>query len=289
MTSQPRGSSQESDTALAAHTQKRVQELRELLVNAGVLPRTTAAAPPAEPIRIPQASELARWIDHTLLKADATETDIRRVCEEAREHHFATVCVNGAHLPLTARLLESSTVRPIAVIGFPLGAASTESKAFEAREASRAGAQEIDMVISLGALKAGQYAVVLEDIRRVVEAADPAPVKVILETCLLTDDQKILGCLLAREAGAAFVKTSTGFSTGGATVEDVRLMRSVVGRELGVKASGGIRSWADARRMIEAGASRIGASASVAIVKEALAAESGAAPSPSAPSPNGSY
>lgn len=209
---------------------------------------------------------LASKIDHTLLKPDATREEIVRVCEEARKHHFATVCVNSTYAGLAADLLKGSGVKAIAVVGFPLGAASTVSKAFEAREAIRVGAQEIDMVINIGALKSRDYETVLEDIRAVVEASKPYAVKVILETSNLTDDQKVIGCALAKAAGAAFVKTSTGFGSGGATAEDIALMRRVVGPEMGVKASGGIRTYEDATKMIAAGASRIGASASVAIV-----------------------
>lgn len=211
-------------------------------------------------------ADLARYIDHTLLKPEATSEDIARVAAEAVEHGFATVCVNSGQVAHAARLLEGSKTLPIAVVGFPLGAALTSVKVFEAREAIQAGAREIDMVLPLGALKARNYALVLEDIARVVEACRPLPVKVILETSLLTREEKIAGCVLSKAAGAAFVKTSTGFSTGGATVEDIALMRQVVGDDVGVKASGGIRSAEDALKMIQAGANRVGASASVAIV-----------------------
>ena len=212
---------------------------------------------------------LARWIDHTLLKPEATRADITRVCAEAREHGFATVCVNSSWISYVSQLLQGSTTLPIAVVGFPLGVASTSSKAFETREAIREGAREIDMVIHVGALKAGEYSYVIRDIRAVVEAAAPYPVKVILETSSLTLEEKIAACTLSKEAGAAFVKTSTGFASGGATLEDIALMRRVVGDSMGVKASGGIRSYEDARRMIHAGANRIGASSSVAIVMKA--------------------
>ncbi|MEK6705259.1 MAG: deoxyribose-phosphate aldolase [Bdellovibrionota bacterium] len=217
---------------------------------------------------------LAAKIDHTLLKPDATRDEIQRVCEEAKKHHFATVCVNSAYIGLTAELLKGSSTKPIAVVGFPLGAAATATKAFEAREAIRAGAQEIDMVINIGALKSREYTLVLEDIKQVVEASKPYPVKVILETSSLDDDQKIIGCALAKAANAAFVKTSTGFGSGGATSEDVALMRRIVGPEMGVKASGGIRTYEDATKMLAAGASRIGASASVAIVTHKQPSES---------------
>jgi deoxyribose-phosphate aldolase len=222
-------------------------------------------------------SSLASLIDHTLLKADATSDDIARICKEAREYGFATVCVNSSQVGLASQLLQGSTTLPIAVVGFPLGAASTASKAFEAREAIREGAREIDMVIHQGALKSASAAgdaYTLEDIRAVVQASKPWPVKVILETGALNDEQKIRGCMLARSAGAAFVKTSTGFGPGGATVEDIALMRKTVGPEMGVKASGGVRTYDDARKMIEAGANRIGASSSVAIVTQAKASES---------------
>ena len=218
---------------------------------------------------------LSGKIDHTLLKPDATREDIQKLCEEAKQYHFATVCVNSTHVAYAAELLQGSTVKPIAVVGFPLGAAVSASKAFEAKEAIRAGAQEIDMVINLGALKDLNYSLVLEDIREVVMASKPYPVKVILETASLNSDQKIIGCALAKAAGAAFVKTSTGFGAGGATAEDIALLRRVVGPEMGVKASGGIRSREDALKMIAAGATRIGASASVAIVSQNSKTESG--------------
>lgn len=209
---------------------------------------------------------LAGTIDHTLLKPTATRADIVRVCEEARQHSFASVCVNTTWIGIVAQLLAGTPVRPICVVGFPLGAASTESKAFETRQAIADGAAEIDMVINIGWLKGGDHDAVFDDIRAVVEAAQGRPVKVILETALLERDEKVAGCVLSRAAGAAFVKTSTGFGGGGATVDDVALMRAVVGPEMGVKASGGVRSAADAEKMIAAGANRLGASASVAIV-----------------------
>ena len=215
----------------------------------------------------PRDESLAAKIDHTLLKPDATRQEIEKVCQEALEHHFATVCVNSSHVSQVAELLQGSDVLPIAVVGFPLGAASSAAKAFEAREAIRSGAQEIDMVIPIGALKNKDYADVFADIAQVVEAASPIPVKVILETSGLNEDEKIIGCALSKAAGAAFVKTSTGFGSGGATEADVRLMRRIVGPEMGVKASGGIRTLEDATKMIAAGATRIGASASVAIVR----------------------
>eukprot|EP00727_Mastigamoeba_balamuthi_P009877 m51a1_g5511 putative deoxyribose-phosphate aldolase (282) ;mRNA; f:389009-389854 len=211
-------------------------------------------------------ADLAPFLDHTLLKPSVTRDEVLQVAREAAEHGFATVCVNSCHVADVAAVLAGSRAVPIAVVGFPLGAALTSAKAFEARESVAAGAREIDMVINVGSLRSRDYAFVLRDIAAVVEASRPYPVKVIIETCLLTRDEKIAACVLSKAAGAAFVKTSTGFSTGGATTDDVALMRAVVGDDMGVKASGGIRSAEDARRMIEAGANRIGASSSVAIV-----------------------
>jgi deoxyribose-phosphate aldolase len=181
--------------------------------------------------------------------------------------------VNSTYVGIAAELLKGSKTKAIAVVGFPLGAAATATKAFEAREAVRAGAQEIDMVINIGALKSKDYSLVLEDIKKVVEASSPYPLKVILETSSLNEDEKIIGCALSKAAGAAFVKTSTGFGSGGATAEDIELMRRVVGPEMGVKASGGIRTYEDASKMIAAGATRIGASASIAIVTKAAGKE----------------
>ncbi|MCY1020768.1 deoxyribose-phosphate aldolase [Pyxidicoccus sp. MSG2] len=217
-----------------------------------------------ESIRSP--ADLAPYIDHTLLKPEARAEDVAKLAEEARKHGFATVCVNSTHVATAARVLAGATTVPIAVVGFPLGASLPSAKAFEAREAIRAGAREIDMVLNVGALKSRDYALVHQDIATVVDAARPLPVKVILETSLLTDEEKVLACALSKAAGAAFVKTSTGFGGGGATAEDVALMRRVVGDDVGVKASGGIRSAEDAMKMLRAGANRLGASASVAIV-----------------------
>jgi deoxyribose-phosphate aldolase len=211
-------------------------------------------------------ADLARMIDHTLLKPEATRDEVVKLCEEARKHHFASVCVNTTWVPLCRSLLGGSDVKVCSVVGFPLGAMAPTAKAYEARDAVRQGAQEIDMVINLGALKSRDYETVFEDICRVVKASAPAIVKVILETGQLSDEEKIIACSLSKLAGAHFVKTSTGFGKGGATVEDVSLMRRIVGSEMGVKASGGVRTQEDALRMREAGASRIGASASVAIV-----------------------
>ena len=213
-------------------------------------------------------NNLASYIDHTLLKTDATEAQITRLCAEAREHRFASVCVNPRWVALCAQLLAGSGVRVCTVIGFPLGASSSAIKAAEARQAVADGADELDMVISVGDLKAGNNEFVRADIRGVVKAAEGRTVKVIIEACLLTDEEKSLACKLAMAAGADFVKTSTGFSTGGATVADVRLMRAAVGPNFGVKAAGGIRTRKDALAMIEAGANRIGASAGIAICAE---------------------
>ena len=210
--------------------------------------------------------DLAALIDHTLLKPDATEDDLRRLCEEARVHGFATVCVNSANVPFCRARLRGSTVGVCAVVGFPLGAGSTAAKAFETRQAVREGADEIDMVLHVGALRQRALLWVQRDIRAVVEAAGGRPVKVILETGALTREEKVIACALASAAEAAFVKTSTGFGPGGATPEDIALMRSVVGPAMGVKASGGVRDAKTADAMVSAGATRIGASASVAIV-----------------------
>lgn len=211
-------------------------------------------------------ADLAKLIDHTLLKAEATRDEVVKLCEEARKYKFASVCVNTTWVPLCKSLLANSGVMVCCVVGFPLGAMSPTAKAYEAREAVRQGAQEVDMVINIGALKSKDYETVFEDICRVVKASGNAGVKVILETSALDTNEKIIGCTLSKLAGAAFVKTSTGFGKGGATVEDVQLMRSIVGGELGVKASGGVRTAEDALKMAQAGANRVGASASVAIV-----------------------
>lgn len=211
--------------------------------------------------------ELAKVIDHTLLLPDASNEALTQVCDEAKAYHFATVCVNAVNIPLVANLLAGSDVLPIAVVGFPLGASTPTAKAFEAEEAVRAGAREIDMVINIGALKSKDYGLVLDDIRQVVRASKPYPVKVILETSRLNDEEKVIASALSKVAGAAFVKTSTGFGGGGATVPDITLMRRIVGDEMGVKASGGVRSREDAVAMLKAGATRIGASSSVHIVE----------------------
>jgi deoxyribose-phosphate aldolase len=209
------------------------------------------------------------YIDHTLLKPEATEADIKRLCDEAREYHFYSVCINSSYVELAAMELSGSQTKVCAVVGFPLGAMELNSKAFEADQACLHGATEIDMVIHVGALKEGRYEYVSNDIAAVVSvAADyDAKVKVILETCLLTKEEIIKACELAVQAGADFVKTSTGFSTGGATVEDVALMRATVGEKAQVKASGGIRDIEKAKEMIAAGADRLGTSASIAILQ----------------------
>ena len=216
--------------------------------------------------------DMARMIDHTLLRADATAADVQKLCDEARKFCFASVCVNTSHVGRAKSLLRGSGVMVCAVVGFPLGAMLPNAKAFEAKEAVRCGADEIDMVINIGALKSRDYALVEEDIRKVVQASKPAKVKVILETGALSYEEKVVGITLSKVAGAHFVKTSTGFGPGGATVEDVALMRKLVGADMGVKASGGVRTHEDVEKMKAAGANRIGASASVQII--------GAAPAP---------
>lgn len=218
------------------------------------------------PDKLRTSKDIAPYIDHTLLKPDATREEVLKLCDEARRYGFATVCVNSINVGTAARALHGSSVLPIAVVGFPLGAGIPSAKAFETREAVRCGAKEIDTVINIGALKSKDYALVQKDIEAVVNAARPWPVKVILETSQLTQEEKIIACALSKAAGAAFVKTSTGFTGGGATAEDVALMRRIVGDDVGVKASGGVRSTDDALKMITAGANRIGASASIAIV-----------------------
>ena len=209
----------------------------------------------------------AAMIDHTLLKADATRPQIEKLCEEAKKYVFASVCVNPTWVKYSAELLAGTDVKVCTVIGFPLGASTSAVKAFETKDAIANGAGEIDMVINIGALKNGEYDVVRDDIKAVVDAANGTLVKVIIETCLLTDEEKVKACELSVEAGADFVKTSTGFSTGGATAEDIALMRKTVGPDLGVKASGGVRNLEDMKNMIDNGATRIGASSGVAIME----------------------
>ena len=212
---------------------------------------------------------IASMIDHTLLKPEATPAQVEKLCADAAEYHFASVCVNPVYIPLAARLLDGTGVKVCCVVGFPLGAIAPEQKAAEAASCAAMGAEELDMVIHVGAAKAGDWALVQRDIAGVVKAAAGRTVKVIIETCLLTDEEKVKACEAAKAAGADFVKTSTGFSTGGATTHDIALMRKTVGPEMGVKASGGIRDYATAMAMIEAGANRIGASAGIEIVAAA--------------------
>jgi deoxyribose-phosphate aldolase len=219
---------------------------------------------------------IAGLIDHTALKPETTKAQIEKLCSEAIEYGFASVCVNPCYVTLCSQLLKDSKVKVCTVIGFPLGATTSAVKSAEASEAIQNGAKEVDMVINVGAVKAGDFDYVRQDVAVVVQAAKgKALVKVILETCLLTDEEKKICCRICKEAGADFVKTSTGFSTGGATVADIRLMRDIVKPDLGVKASGGIRDYETAKAMVDAGASRIGASASVAIANKEQAKGSG--------------
>lgn len=211
--------------------------------------------------------EIARWIDHTLLKPEVTSRDIQKLCAEAREHQFFAVCVNSSHIQTCIEELKGSSVVVASVVGFPLGAMDSRSKAFETMRAIEMGASEIDMVLPIGALKARDLDVVAKDIRAVVDAAGIAKVKVILETALLTEEEKTLACEISRDQGAAFVKTCTGFGGGGATIADIKLMRSVVGTACEVKASGGIRDLATAQALIRAGATRLGTSSGVQILQ----------------------
>ncbi|MBU1229357.1 MAG: deoxyribose-phosphate aldolase [Proteobacteria bacterium] len=220
------------------------------------------------PRHLPSPAALAACLDHTLLRPDACAADIERLCAQAVRHGFKAVCVNPWHLPLAVRCLRGTAVLPITVAGFPLGASQTLIKAREAGLAVEQGAAEVDMVLNIGALKDRELALVRQDMAEVVRACGPVLVKVILETCLLTDAEKELACRLAVDAGAGFVKTSTGFGPGGATEADVRLLRRVVGPDIGVKASGGVRTLGEALRMLDAGADRIGASASVQMIAE---------------------
>ncbi|MBS8009080.1 deoxyribose-phosphate aldolase [Streptococcus suis] len=215
--------------------------------------------------------KLNKYIDHTILKPETTQEQVEKILAEAKEYDFASVCVNPTWVALAAESLKDSDVKVCTVISFPLGANTPAVKAFETKDAISNGADEIDVVINIGALKTGNYDLVLEDIKAVVAASGDKLVKVIIEACLLTDDEKVKACQLSQEAGADYVKTSTGFSTGGATVADVALMRKTVGPDMGVKASGGARSYEDAIAFIEAGASRIGASSGVAIMNGAQA------------------
>jgi len=214
-----------------------------------------------------RSSGFSKMIDHTLLKADATKVDVEKLCKEARDNDFMSVCVNPSYVPLSYDCLRGSSVKVCTVVGFPLGATTTKTKVFEAKEAVENGAKEVDMVINIGALKAGDWDYVKTDIESVAIAVQPrALLKVIIETCLLTDEEKVRVCAICKAIGVDFVKTSTGFSTGGATVEDVALMRKVVGNEVGVKASGGVKDADGAKAMVEAGANRLGTSSGIAIV-----------------------
>lgn len=247
-------------------------DLKDLLAQAEVWEHQLPPLPAT--LTAPAGPAIAAWIDHTLLKPDATAEQIKALCAEARESHFATVCINPAYVPLAAGLLRGTRVGVCSVISFPLGAHLPAQKAAETRLVIESGAVEIDMVMNIGAMKGGAYELVYEDVRAVAEVCHQRKVqlKVILEMGYLTQREKILACLLSKHAGADFVKTSTGFGPGGATVEDVTLMRRVVGVEMGVKAAGGIRTFKDALAMIRAGANRLGSSAGVAIVQEARTA-----------------
>ena len=255
-------------TDLSAEDIERIAaKVKEMLGKGGAAP--AASAEPLTP------AQVAQLIDHTLLKPDAMASDVEKLCAEARQHGFFSVCVNPVFVPQVKRLLQGSAVKVCCVVGFPLGAQDSQIKLLEARKAIREGAQEVDMVINVGALKGRNDALVLKDIRGVVEACKDgrARSKVILETALLTDEEKVRACELSMKAGADYVKTSTGFSSGGATAEDIALMaRTVAPRKLGVKASGGVRTYADLLKMVKAGATRVGASSSVKILEEARAA-----------------
>jgi len=244
--------------------------LKQILKQADAYEQELPAAPAA--LVAPRGAEIASWIDHTLLKPEATSAQVKKMCEETRQYHFASVCVNPVYVPLARGLLKDSGMCVCAAIAFPLGALLPEDKAYEARRVIDNGATEVDMVINLGALKSESYGLILNDILFVKQETHErgAKLKVIIEAALLTRREKILACLLAQAAGADFVKTSTGFGPGGATQADVDLMRRVVGPGTGVKAAGGIRTYQDTLGMIAAGANRIGASAGVSIIKEAL-------------------
>jgi len=220
-------------------------------------------------------NNLARYIDHTLLKSEASLADIEKLCAEARDHNFYAVCVNGSWVTQARHFLDGCDVKVATVVGFPLGATDSDTKRFETEAAIDNDAQEIDVVINIGRLKGGDDKYILRELRDVVEAAAERPVKVIIETCLLTNAEKIRACRIVLEAGAQFVKTSTGFSTGGATIADVKLLREIVGEKFGVKAAGGIRDTATALAMIEAGATRLGTSSGVAIVRSMSRVEAG--------------
>lgn len=212
--------------------------------------------------------ELVKMIDHTQLKPDATYDEIEKLCKEALKYGFYSVVINPSFVPYASKLVKGSDVKLVSVVGFPLGASTTEVKAFETRDLVEKGCDEVDMVINIGALKSREYEVMTRDIKAVVEAAQGASVKVIIETCYLTDEEKIKACEFSKKAGASFVKTSTGFGPSGALASDVKLMRMTVGRDMGVKAAGGIRDFKTTLKMVEAGANRIGASHSVSIIEE---------------------
>jgi deoxyribose-phosphate aldolase len=237
----------------------------------------------------PTESEIARLIDHTLLKPDATQNEIAKLCAEALQYHFASVCVNPSNVAQAAEILRGSDVKVCTVVGFPLGATLPEVKVFEAQKSIERGALEIDMVINIGALKSGRVGAVEADIHGVVTASHHggAICKVIIETCLLTREEKIQASLATKNAGADFVKTSTGFSTAGATPEDVRLIRETIGPSTGIKAAGGVRTLEDLQRMVAAGATRIGASAGVKIIEQLRSGKSSAAPGASSTAPSG--
>lgn len=251
--------------------------VREIIAAAAI--KVEARFGPVSEIVRPEAlrtaDTLAGKIDHTLLRADATDVEIERLCAEADRYRFASVCVNSRWVPLAARLLKASPVMVCTVVGFPLGAMAAEVKGVEAAVAVANGADEVDMVLDIGGLKSRRLDEVLADMEAVATSAEGRPVKVILETSLLTDEEKVIACLMALHAPVSYIKTSTGFSSGGATQEDIALIRAVVGSTLGVKASGGIRTRADAEAMLAAGADRIGASASIAIVSGACAVPEG--------------
>ena len=237
------------------------QVTEEICSKYGAQTQTPAASDDYTP------ADMAKYIDHTYLKPEASVNEIRKICDEAKKYHCASVCVNPSYIQYVAQQLEGSGVTACCVIAFPFGTSTPEAKAFEASDAASKGAREIDMVINVGAIKSGDWLLVKRDIEGVVNAVKGrAKVKVIIEACLLTDEEKVKACTVAKLAGAAFVKTSTGYSTGGATVEDVRLMRETVGPEMGVKASGGVRTYDDAIAMLKAGANRLGCSSTMKIV-----------------------
>jgi len=257
--------------------QDQIKKARQLLERSGILiPDQLPDDPIWQEVKLQAAkagkipgskAEMAGFIDHTILKSEAKSADIEKLCTEARQYGFCSVCINPAWVPLAVRSLKGSRVKVCTVCAFPLGANATETKSHEARLAVEQGAAEVDMVINIGAIRSGDHKTVHQDIAAVVQASTGALVKVIIETCLLTDEEKILASLISKSAGAHYVKTSTGFSTGGATAADIALMRLTVGPQMGVKASGGVRSLEEANNMILAGASRIGTSSGVKIIQ----------------------